>query len=162
MVSSARASIAGGISSLRNFAVFKLMTKSNLAGCSTGSSAGFLQQFQSLRYELRGKERLASDITTQSGKAERKPLLHRIADSDKDDRNSPCCLFCRQGSTRASGCHNHIGLERDKLSSERREPIDVRTRPTIFDGDIPALHEAVFEQLLEKRLVVMGPSAKTS
>ena len=40
MISSARASTAGGIVSPRVFAVLRLITSSNLVGCSTGKSAG--------------------------------------------------------------------------------------------------------------------------
>src|SRR5215472_17513133 len=41
ITSSARASMVGGISKPSTFAVFMLMTKSNLVGCTTGRSAGF-------------------------------------------------------------------------------------------------------------------------
>src|SRR5262249_45827129 len=41
MTSSARARSVGGISRPRAWAVIRLMTRSNLAGCSTGMSAGF-------------------------------------------------------------------------------------------------------------------------
>src|SRR5262245_7460876 len=41
MTSSARASTAGGIVRPRAFAVFRLITNSNLVGCSMGRSAGF-------------------------------------------------------------------------------------------------------------------------
>ena len=42
ITSSARASSAGGIAKPRAFAVFMLITNSNLLGCVTGSSAGLL------------------------------------------------------------------------------------------------------------------------
>src|SRR5262249_20785433 len=41
ITSSARASNVGGISRPRAFAVVRLMTRSNLVGCSTGRSPGF-------------------------------------------------------------------------------------------------------------------------
>src|SRR5262249_25373617 len=41
ITSSARASRVGGISSPRALAVVRLMTRSNLVGCSTGMSIGF-------------------------------------------------------------------------------------------------------------------------
>src|SRR5262249_34519391 len=41
IISSARASSVGGTSRPRTFAVVRLMTRSNLVGCSTGISAGF-------------------------------------------------------------------------------------------------------------------------
>src|SRR6266404_2522118 len=41
ITSSARASSAGGMMTPSAFAVFKLITRSNLVGCSTGRSAGF-------------------------------------------------------------------------------------------------------------------------
>src|SRR5690348_11334847 len=40
ITSSARASIAGGIVRLSVFAILRLMTNSNLVGCSTGKSLG--------------------------------------------------------------------------------------------------------------------------
>jgi hypothetical protein len=41
MTSSARADNVGGTSRLSSFAVFRLITNSNLVGCPTGRSAGF-------------------------------------------------------------------------------------------------------------------------
>ena len=57
MTSSARASSDGDKSRPRAFAVFMLMTKSNLVGCSTGMSAGFVAT-QNLINKLSGAPEL--------------------------------------------------------------------------------------------------------
>src|SRR5438094_516385 len=80
------------------------------------------QQFQPFSAQFRRQQAKAGDVAARSRQASHKSGTDWIARTGHYDWDRSGCLL-RSTNRQRPPCNNHIGIERDKLSSEAAQPI---------------------------------------
>jgi hypothetical protein len=101
---------------------------------------------------LGGEPAHPRDVAARPVEAGDKAAFDRVVVAREDDRD---CTGRRHGDERrivAAGCGDHSYLTSNKISRERRQPIQSTLRPVIFDRDVLTLdRDRRAGQLRDKR-----------
>jgi len=97
----------------------------------------FPKQRQPLALQIGGYGRQPGQISAGARKACDKARAYGIAHGDHDAGDRIGCILHGEGSG-CTGCNDHIDARGDQFRHQRREPLVVSFRPTIFNDDVPA------------------------
>jgi hypothetical protein len=120
------------------------------------------QQLQALRPQLAAEEGHPRDIAAARIEARHQAGIDRIAADHEDDRNRRRRLLGGHRTEGDPATHDHGHLPGRQIGRQRRQPIILVLRPSVFDGHILPVDIAGLPQALAERVHALGRPLRRS